>query len=90
MLEFRNARQRADAKEQAVRLHVQFAPESMVSKRRVAVALLKAIPAFYDAVKRPLVTESISPSLIKFLERVGLKSSRGNDYIYEVAKEKSA
>jgi hypothetical protein len=81
LLEFRNARQRADAKEQAVRLHVQFAPESLVSKRRVAVALLRAIPAFYDAIKRPLVTRSVSPLLIKFLERAGFKSARGNDYI---------
>jgi hypothetical protein len=73
-----------------VRLHVQFAPESVVSKRRVAVALLRAVPVFADTVKRPLVTESISPSLIKFLERVGFKSVGGNDYVYEVAEEKAA
>jgi len=61
-----------------------------LSKRRVAVALLKTIPAFYDAVKRPLVAQSVSHSLIKFLERVGFKSVGGNDYVYEVAEEKAA
>jgi hypothetical protein len=73
-----------------VRLHVQFAP-SVVSKRRVAVALLKAIPVFADTVKRPLVTESVSPSLIAFLQRVGFKAVEGTDaYVYEVAEVKAA
>jgi hypothetical protein len=75
----------------AVRLHVQFAPESVVSKRRVAVALLRAIPTFAETVGRPLITESVSPSLIKFLERVGFERVYGtDDYVYNVAEAKAA
>lgn len=81
---------RADAEGERVRLHTQFAPESVVSKRRVAVVLLKAIPVFAETMKRPLVTESVSPSLVRFLERVGFRHVGGNDYVYEAAVEKAA
>jgi hypothetical protein len=82
---------RADAEGQAVRLHVQFGPVEQVSKLRTARALLKAVPAFADAVKKSLVTESVSPSLIKFLERVGFRAVEGtDDFVYEIAAEKAA
>jgi hypothetical protein len=80
---------RADVEGPAVRLHVQFGPVEQVSKLRTARALMKAVPAFADAVKKSLVTESVSPSLIKFLQRVGFQTVEGtDDYAYKIAEER--
>jgi hypothetical protein len=51
--------------------------------------MIKAAPTFYDAVGRPLVTQSVSPSFIKFLERVGCKSVVGGVYVHKIVTEKS-
>jgi hypothetical protein len=53
------------------------------------VAVMKAVPAFYDAVKRLSVTQSVSPSFIKFLERVGCKSAGGSVCVHKIVTEKS-
>jgi hypothetical protein len=45
--------------------------------------------AFCDAVGRPLVTQIVSPLLIKFLERVGCKSVVGGVYVHKIVTEKS-
>jgi hypothetical protein len=70
---------------QLARIAIQFAPEEVVSKRRLIVGLVKAgIPAMRMFASgngfKGLVFESISPSLISFGERQGFKSVGSDDY----------
>jgi hypothetical protein len=60
-----------DQEKDATRLHVQFAPVEVVSRLRVAKALVRSIPVVCKELGA-LVTESHSPALVKFLERMGL------------------
>lgn len=71
--------------EQLVRIAMQFAPESEVSKKRVVLGLIKVgIPTMkmfaMGAMYPGLVFESVSPSLIAFGEKQGFKSIGNNDY----------
>jgi hypothetical protein len=71
--------------DELARIAIQFAPEEVVSKRRLIVGLVKAgIPAMkMFALQngfKGLVFESISPLLISFGERQGFKSVGNDDY----------
>jgi hypothetical protein len=83
---------RVDKENELARLHVQFAPEAEVSKKRLITALLESIPKLAEAMSKQgfkgIVYESISESLIKFgSSQLGFCPLSGNDYIlrFEVA-----
>jgi hypothetical protein len=68
-----------------VRMHIQFAPEDIVSKRRVVVGLIglvgKLVEVYRADKKKGLIFRSISPSLIIFADKnLGFKSAGNNDY----------
>jgi len=77
---------RLDAEGDMLRLATQFGPESQVSKKRLVTGLLSAgIPAIIEFGKnkgyKGIVFESISESLIAFMERQGFFKAAGkNDY----------
>src|SRR6266436_3312688 len=77
---------RLDAEGDMLRLATQFGPESEVSKKRLVTGLLSAgIPAIIEFGKnkgyKGIVFESISESLIAFMERQGFFKAAGkNDY----------
>ncbi len=68
-----------------VRIAIQFAPEEIVSKKRLVIALVQAgIPSMKMFASnngfKGLVFESISPLLIAFGEKQGFKSVGNDDY----------
>lgn len=71
-------------KESRLRLHTQFAPESEVSKKRAATALVWGLPAMVSLARQEgltsLVFESTSPSLIAFMGKQGFRSVGNNDH----------
>lgn len=80
---------RADAEGDKVRLHIQFAPAVDVSQMRQVKAILNGWPRFLDTVTVPgvkgIVFQSISPSLIKFMKRMGFEDSQNeNEYVLAV------
>lgn len=78
---------RFDREGDMVRLHSQFAIPSEVSEARVALSIMDAIPRFIECAKvdgvKGIVTESVSPKLVAFLQtRLGFEySGAGNDYV---------
>jgi hypothetical protein len=75
---------RIDAEGEYIRIHIQFAPESEVSKRRLIAGLitgLRAIRKFYESFGvKGMIFNSVSPTLIAFMERQGFKSVGSDDY----------
>ncbi len=76
---------RLDAEGQHVRIHTQFAPESVVSKRRLVVGMIQAVRILIDLYKsegfKGLIFNSVNPSLIAFMDKhLGFKSVGNNDY----------
>jgi hypothetical protein len=76
---------RLDAEGEYIRIHTQFAPETEVSKRRLVVGMVKCleklIELYKSAGKRGLVFNSVSPSLIAFMDKhLGFKSVGSDDY----------
>jgi hypothetical protein len=76
---------RLDAEGDLMRLATQFGPEEEVSKRRLVVGLLnEGIPAIIAFGKengyKGIIFESVSPSLIAFMDKAGFKSVGGVDY----------
>jgi predicted deacylase len=69
---------RMDKEKEATRLHVQFAPAGIVSRLRVAKALVRSIPVVCKELGA-LVAESQSLALVKFLERMGFVRVDGTD-----------
>jgi hypothetical protein len=85
---------RFDREGDFVRLHTQFAPPSEVSEKRVALAISDAIPRFSECAKidgvKGIVTESVSPKLVAFLQtRFGFKLDKGNDYVLVFDREEN-
>jgi hypothetical protein len=77
---------RIDAEGDFVRGHIQFGPESRVSKKRTALVLLEGLPAVALEMKKKgfkgILFESTCPSLIAFMNK--LKFNRvtdTNDYL---------
>lgn len=69
-----------------VRLNTQFAPESEVSKKRVAMAITDAFPRIAEVMRHQdatgIVFSSESPLLIGFMERHGFKSIGNTDFLF--------
>jgi hypothetical protein len=67
-------------------MHILFAPESSVSRMRVAKAIVKTFPTilqhFKDLGYDGLIFDSIRPSLIRFLNKFGFEPvDNTNDYL---------
>jgi hypothetical protein len=76
---------RLDAEGEYVRIHTQFAPESVVSKRRLVVGMIecmkKLIEIYKADGKKGMIFNSISSSLIAFMDKyLGFKSVGNDDY----------
>ena len=75
---------RLDEEGEYVRIHTQFAPESVVSKRRLVVGMcecLKKLIPLYKETKKGMIFNSINPSLIAFMDKYfGFKSVGSDDY----------
>lgn len=73
------------------RLHIQFAPESVVSKRRVittGIAFMRMLVLLAKQNnKNFIVSASESPKLIGFMRRIGFKKDQLNDFVLQVPKE---
>lgn len=67
-----------------VRIHTQFAPESIVSKRRLVVGMIecmKVLIGIYKTTAKGMIFDSESPTLIAFMDKhFGFKSVGGKDY----------
>lgn len=65
------------------RLNVQFAPQDVVSKRRLVLAMLEALPKLIKTMKshgsNGFIFDSISPTLISFMDKVGFSKIAGDD-----------
>jgi len=79
---------RVEEEDDSYRLHTQFAPEHLVSKRRVVRAAIEFFRVLGELArangKQNILTESISPKLIAFLGRLGFLPAGSNDYKLEV------
>jgi hypothetical protein len=75
---------RFDQEGDLLRMSTQFAPESEVSRIRVAKAILKTFPKFIESMRpkfKGIVFESISPELIGFMSKLGFNKTNGDDYV---------
>lgn len=75
---------RLDNEGEYVRIHTQFAPEAVVSKRRLLVGMMQSMEQLiklYKLNKKGMIFNSISPTLIAFMiKRFGFKSVGKDDY----------
>ncbi len=76
---------RLDAEGEYVRIHTQFAPETVVSKRRLVVGMIWAVRCLIELYKgegkKGLVFNSVNPSLTGFMDKhLGFKSVGNDDY----------
>lgn len=76
---------RLDKDEDRIRIHTQFAPESEVSKLRVAKTIIQVLPVLMVYGKerklKGFVIKSVSPSLINFLQiKFGFTPIGNDDY----------
>jgi hypothetical protein len=79
---------RLDAEGEYVRIHTQFAPESVVSKRRLVVGMIYAVKCLIQLYKsngaKGLVFNSVNPSLVGFMgKHLGFKSIGDDDYVLD-------
>lgn len=76
---------RLDSEDGLTRLHTQFAPETIVSKKRLIVGMLEAIkttiPYLMSKGSQGIIFNSVSPSLIEFMDKqLGFKAVGNDDY----------
>jgi hypothetical protein len=75
---------RLDLEGEYVRIHTQFAPDDVASKRRLVVGMMQCIHAligYFKGGTKGLVFNSISPTLIAFMDKhLGFKPIGGGDY----------
>ncbi len=75
---------RLDSEGEYVRIHTQFAPESIVSKRRLITGMIVAIDKLieiFQSSKKGLIFNSVSPALVAFMDRkFGFKYVGDDDY----------
>lgn len=73
------------------RLHCQFAPSEIVSKRRLIVSMLKGLPILLEQIgetkAKGVVFQSTNPSLIKFLSSLNFQPSENDDYVLRFERE---
>ena len=77
---------RFDAEGELVRVAIQFPPESLVSRQRIALGLkygaVSAVKIFGTKHGfKGAVFESVNPELIAFMNRFGFESAGNNDYV---------
>ena len=69
-----------------VRMNTQFAPESVVSKRRVVIAITDALPRIGEVMRHQeatgIVFSSESPLLIGFMSKYGFRSVGNDDFLF--------
>jgi hypothetical protein len=73
---------RLDRESDYVRIHTQFAPESVVSKRRLVVGMIAAVKKLIDVYQsqaKGLVFNSVNKSLVAFMGNHLNFTSVGND-----------
>jgi hypothetical protein len=69
-----------------VRIHNQFAPDTVVSKRRLVVGMLACMEKLIEIFKLPpskkgMIFNSVSPTLVAFMsKRLGFKPVEDDDY----------
>ena len=83
---------RVDVEHPRLRLHCQFGPVSEVSRFRVVKALTWGIPVMQHLARQNnltgLVYQSVSPSLIQFMQiKFGFVPIDNNDYLLEFREE---
>lgn len=81
---------RVDKEEDVARLHIQFAPQHQVSRRRVARGILKGLPVLLEYLKKEfkaVLFESRSPELVGFMKNMGFEHYEGTDYRLEFPTE---
>lgn len=74
---------RLDSEGEYLRLHTQFAPRDVVSKRRLIVGMVHALQSlkiFYQDTNKGFVFSSLSSSLVSFMKKAGFKPVGDNDY----------
>jgi hypothetical protein len=75
---------RLDEEGEYARIHTQFAPELVVSKRRLVTGMIQAVKSlieYYKHGKKGLVFNSVNPSLIAFMGKyLGFKPIGQDDY----------
>jgi hypothetical protein len=76
---------RTDAEGEYVRIHTQFAPESVVSKRRLVVGMIECMKTLIELNKtvgaRGMIFNSVNESLIAFMgKHLKFKPVGQNDY----------
>jgi hypothetical protein len=75
---------RLDTEGEYVRIHTQFAPESVVSKRRLVVGMITAIEILTNIYKssgsKGLIFNSVNPSLIGFMNCLHFTAVGNDDY----------
>jgi hypothetical protein len=82
---------RFDREGDLLRMHTQFAPETVVSRRRVAVAINKVLPEYLALAAEVgisgIVFETVFSALAAFMARIGFVKAEGenNDYILKFA-----
>jgi hypothetical protein len=78
---------RLDPNEKLLRISVQFAPEEVVSKRRLIRAMLKCWPILVQFAKSEkyegMVFTSVSPLLVKFMSKLNFKEAEDSDYVFK-------
>jgi hypothetical protein len=84
---------RLDEEGEYVRIHTQFAPKTEVSNRRLVVGMIYAVKSLiklYESEgKKGLVFNSVSPSLIGFMDKhLGFKSVGNDDYRLDFEEKK--
>lgn len=78
---------RFDREGDLLRMHTQFAPESLVNRRRVATAISEVLPQYLQMVAAVGITgivfETVFPELAAFMARIGFVNAEGdnNDYV---------
>jgi hypothetical protein len=73
---------RLDSENGYVRIHTQFAPESVVGKRRLVSAMVQCMSKlieFYKESAKGMIFNSVSPSLVAFMSKNLKFESVGND-----------
>lgn len=67
---------KVEEESEAFRLHVQFAPRTEVSRRRLIIAIAEVGPALFGLLlskKSKIVFSSSNPSLVRFMRSAGFK-----------------
>lgn len=84
---------RLDDESGYVRIHTQFAPEAVVSKRRLLVGMnqcMTKLIELYQSTHSGMVFNSISPSLISFMmKRFGFVLDKDDDYVLQFKEGQS-